>query len=42
MNKSIGGQSYYGFTYTGNIKNSERDYRERRESEWEKLERVTG
>ena len=32
------GQSLYGFTHTGNIRNSER---ERKENEWEKLERVT-
>ena len=28
-------------THTGSIRNSERDYREKRENEWEKLERVT-
>ena len=41
-NKSAGeGQSSYGFTHTGNITNSERDYKERRGTEWEKLERET-
>ena len=35
---SIGeGQSSYGFAHTGNIKNSERDYRERRGTEWGKI-----
>ena len=34
------GQSLYGFTHTGSIKNSERDHRGKERNEWEKLERV--
>ena len=35
------GQSSYGFTHMGNIRDSERDYKGKEGTEWEQLERET-